>query len=252
MDKYADDTYLVIPANNVQTCAAEIANVSDWVTVNYLSLNCAKSAEIVFVAPRSKRDIVIPPVAVPGFKRVDSLKILGVTISRRFAVTGHVDHLLTACAQTLFALRTLRHHGLPTAALHTVFQATVVARLAYASPAWWGYANPADRARLEAFLRRSVLFGHRAASAPTLASICATADDKLFRHITNNKQHLLYPLLPPPRDDHYELRTRTRHNLVLPIRTSAVNNCNFIIRMLYKDMNYSSRSQFLSVQQDNN
>jgi len=95
MDKYADDTYLVIPATNVHTCAVEIANVSDWATVNNLSLNRAKSAEIVFVAPRSRRDIVIPPAAVPGFKRVDTLKVLGVTISRRFAVTGHVDHLLT-------------------------------------------------------------------------------------------------------------------------------------------------------------
>ena len=176
---------------------------------------------------------------------IDTLKVLGlgVIISRRFAVTGHVDHLLAACAQTLFALRTLRRHGLPTAALHTVFQATVVAKLAYASPAWWGYANAADRARLESFLRRSVLFGHRAATAPTLTSICAAADDKLFKNIICNTQHLLHPLLPPPRDDHYELRNRTHHNLILPIRTSSVNNCNFIIRMLYKDMNYTSLSQ---------
>lgn len=250
MDKYADDTYLVIPASNILACAAEISNVSDWAIVNNLSLNRAKSAEMVFVAPRSRRETVIPPAAVPGFKRVDSLKVLGVTISRRFSVTGHIDHLLAACAQTLFALRTLRRHGLPTAALHTVFQATVVAKLAYASPAWWGYTNAADRARLESFLRRSVQFGHRAASAPTLATICAAADDKLFRHITSNTQHLLHPLLPPPRDDHYELRNRTSHNLILPARTSAVNNCNFIIRMLYKDLNYSSLSQSLSTQQD--
>ena len=225
MAKYADDTYLVIPASNIQTCAAEISNVSDWATVNNLSLNRAKSAEIVFVAPRSRRETVIPPAAVPGFKRVDSLKVLGVTISRRFSVTGHVDHLLAACAQTLFALRTLQRHGLPTTALHTVFQATVVAKLAYASPAWWGYTNAADR-RLESFLRRSVQFDHRAASAPTLATICAAADDKLFRNIISNTQHLLHSLLPPPRDDHYELRNRTCHNLILPARTSAVKNCN--------------------------
>jgi hypothetical protein len=59
-----------------------------------------------------------------------------VTISRRFSVAEHADNLLAACAQTLFALRTLRQHGLPTCAFQTVFQATVVAKLAYASPVW--------------------------------------------------------------------------------------------------------------------
>jgi hypothetical protein len=242
MAKYADDTYLVVPAANVQSSAAEIASVEVWATANNLSLNRVKSAEIVFVSPRSRRDVAIPPSAVPGFQRVETIKALGVTISRRFAVTDHVDNLLAACAQTLFALRTLRYHGLPTSALHAVFQATVVAKLSYASPAWWGYAHAADKMRLEAFLRRSIRFGYWSASSPTLAEICAEADDKLFGHVCCNTRHLLYPLLPPSRDEHYELRDRTHHNLELPIRTSAISDCNFLVRMLYKDMNYSSQS----------
>jgi len=114
--------------------------------------------------------------AVPGFQRVESIKALGVIISRRLSVTDHVDHLLASCAQTLFALRTLRHHGLPTSALHNVFQATVVAKLTYAAPAWWGYANTSDKARLEAFLRRSVRFGYRAA-------FCSSPSSR--RNVTN-------------------------------------------------------------------
>ena len=156
IDKYADDTYLIIPASNVQTIAAEIANVEARAAANNLTLNRLKSVEIVFVTPRSRRDVTIPSPAVSGFQRVESIKVLGVTLSRRFSVTEHVDRLLAACAQTLFALRTLRQHGLPTDALHAVFQATVVAKMTYASPAWWGYASATDKARLEAFLRRSV------------------------------------------------------------------------------------------------
>jgi hypothetical protein len=34
MDKYADDTYLVIPAANVDWCAAEIAHVEEWAVYN--------------------------------------------------------------------------------------------------------------------------------------------------------------------------------------------------------------------------
>ena len=44
MHKYADDTYLVVPAANVQSCAAEIANVELWADINNLKLNRTKSA----------------------------------------------------------------------------------------------------------------------------------------------------------------------------------------------------------------
>ena len=136
MVKFADDTYLIVPAANVQSCADEIAQVESWAAGNNLTLNRIKSVEIVFVSPWSKRGVDIPPPAVPGFARAESIKVLGVTISRRFSVTGHVDNLLVSCAQTLFALRTLQHHGLQTNELHAIFQATVVTKLSYASPAW--------------------------------------------------------------------------------------------------------------------
>jgi len=235
MAKYADDTYLVIPAVNADSCAAEVDNVENWARTNNLRLNRLKSLEIVFVGPRSRAEAEIPAPAVPGFARVESIKILGVTVSRRFSVADHVDNLLAACSQTLFALRTLRHHGLPTPALHVIYQSVVVAKLSYASPAWWGFTNAHDRSRLEAFLRKSTRFGYRAASSPTLASVCAEADDKLFQSISNNRRHLLYPLLPPKRIVHYETRDRP-HPFQLPARSSAVCDNNFFMRMLYKGM----------------
>ena len=80
-DKYADDTYLIIPASNSQSCADEIAQVEQWARENNLSLNRTKSVEIVFVSLRSQRDLVIPPPAVPEIERVESLKALGVTFT---------------------------------------------------------------------------------------------------------------------------------------------------------------------------
>ena len=136
MVKFADDTYLVIPASNCGSYAEEIQHVGDRASSNNLRRNHVKSMEIVFVSPRCRRAMVIPPPAVPSIPRVEEMKALGVTISRKFSVVQHVNHLIVSCAQSLFALRTLRHHGLPTDALHTVFQATVVAKLSYASPAW--------------------------------------------------------------------------------------------------------------------
>jgi hypothetical protein len=56
MDKYADDTYLTVPASNFSWCADEINNIETWATNNNLKLNRAKSVEIVFVSPRGRRD----------------------------------------------------------------------------------------------------------------------------------------------------------------------------------------------------
>ena len=235
MVKFADDTYLIIPASNNDSCSREINHVENWAKTNNLQLNLAKSVEIAFVPPRCRRAVVIPAPAVPDIPRVEFIKALGVTLSRKFSVAQHVDQLLVSCAQSLFALRTLRHHGLPTDASHTIYQAIIDSKLAYASPAWWGLTTAADRARLEAFLRRSVNTGFRSDTAPTLGVICSERDDALFAKITSNANHLLHQLLPPRRETNYSLRPRA-HDFTLSGRTSSLNDNNYITRMLYKNI----------------
>ena len=44
--KYADDTYLIISASNVNSCTSEIEHIELWSTTNNLQLNRAKSSEI--------------------------------------------------------------------------------------------------------------------------------------------------------------------------------------------------------------
>ena len=168
--------------------------------------------DIVFVSPRIKRAVIIPPPSVPGFVRAESIKALSVTINRLFSVTKHFDNLLASCAQSLFAMRNLWHHGLQTNALYAIFHVTVVAKLSYASPACQGYANADDKARLEALLCHSSKLGFCGDSAPTLTSICVDADDKLLRNVLYNELHLLPHFWPPPRDNHYNLRSQTNHN----------------------------------------
>ena len=46
--KYADDTYLTVPASNVDTRNAELKNITDWATIN-LSHKLSGSEEIVFM-----------------------------------------------------------------------------------------------------------------------------------------------------------------------------------------------------------
>lgn len=244
MHKYADDTYLVVPADNIHSSVAEISHVEKWAGENNLVLNFRKSVEIVFVPPRSRRAIEVPAPAVPNIARVDMIKALGVTISRKFSMSHHVENLLASCAQTLFALRTLRQHGLSTSAVHTVFKATVVAKLSYASSAWWGFTSVDDRNRLEAFLRRSARLGYRLPTDVTFTNICEQSDETLFNSIKHNANHLLYPLLPQERisSQHYSLRQRS-HNFQISMRTTTLNDNNFLNRMLFRGLSNTSDSQ---------
>ena len=108
--KYADDTYLIIPAANVNTRSNELQHISDWAASNNLSLNLSKSEEIVFVDKRKKHKFNIPDT-LDGLKRVQNIKSLGVTFTNGLSVT-HVQHLTTSNAQILYALKILRAHGL--------------------------------------------------------------------------------------------------------------------------------------------
>jgi len=101
---------LIIPANNQNTCKAEIQHIEQWANCNNLKLNRPKSKKIVFrpTKPRSCRQTDLPPPivqknaptladwvvvivrrswrvflnhSVQGFERVQRISVLGVSHS---------------------------------------------------------------------------------------------------------------------------------------------------------------------------
>ena len=75
---------------------------------------------MVIIKPRSNRQIQVPHTVIPGFSRVQSMAALGVTFSHKLTFKDHIDNLLAACAQRLFALRVLRTHGMSNAAIQLI------------------------------------------------------------------------------------------------------------------------------------
>ena len=76
------------------------------------------------------------------------------TVTNTLTVNEHVDRVLSNCAQSVFALKTLRAHGLNRECLHNVFSAVILAKLTYAVSAWIGFTRAGERERIEAFIRR--------------------------------------------------------------------------------------------------
>jgi len=107
-------------------------------------LNRSKCVEIIFHDSRRKRQYAAPP-PLPNVPRVQSIKILGVTISSNLSVAEHVNRVISSSAQSVNAVRLLRTHGMTIASLHIVYKAVTLAKLTYAASAWWGYITAADQ-----------------------------------------------------------------------------------------------------------
>jgi len=54
MDKFADDSYIIVPAVNSSSRLAEIKHAENWASVNNLKVNPTKYMEIAFVDKRRK------------------------------------------------------------------------------------------------------------------------------------------------------------------------------------------------------
>jgi len=121
--------------------------------------------------------VQVPPPC-QSIETTDKLTVLGVVINDRMTAADHVGYLLSSCSSLLYMLRTLRNHGTPEVSLKDIFRATVMA--IYCAPAWSGFCSAADRAKLDAFLRRCKRSGYCELSVPTMAELFTDADDAYF------------------------------------------------------------------------
>ena len=227
--KYADDSYLLIPASAILSTSSELANVDAWAKTCNLRLNAAKTRELIITLPRTRLRDSPPPF--PGLERVSELKILGVTISGKLGFGPHISLTCTKARQSFYALRLLTSHGLSGVRLHDVAQATTLARILYASPAWFGFANADQRTRINAIIRKMIRLGYLPADQPLLEVLCNRADQSLFTSVLHNPGHVLHDLLPPVKVTTYSLRPRS-HNRVIPF-ANAFTRRGFIFRMIY-------------------
>jgi len=89
--KFADDTYLVILAMNVNTRAIELENIEMWSRKNNITLNRSKSNEIIFTDSKKRHQIQEPSQEMDT-ARVMSIKILGVTMTNNLSVSTCLWH----------------------------------------------------------------------------------------------------------------------------------------------------------------
>ena len=147
-------------------------------------------------------------------------------------MSEHVRDIIGKCGQVIYALKVLSTHGMSANALKEIYRSVVLAKLLYASPAWWGYTTVSDKQRIEAFIRRDVRLGLYCVDDPTPTQLAEDADETLFSSLTYNQCHVLRQFLPDVNSHHYSLRPR-RHNFTLPVKGDGRN---FITRQLFANI----------------
>ena len=228
--KFADDLTLIIPARNLETRQSELNNIQSWSNENNLQLNCKKSQEMIISRPRTRQIQDIPEL--PDIRRVMSVKLLGVTLTGQFSMELHISEVISSSARALYALRILRTHGMKDADLQTVFRATALSKLLYASPSWWGFTSADQRNRLEGFLRKATRARFYPEGSPTFSKLCEAADVALSNRIVTNVHHPLQGFLPPRLSRPYNMRPR-EHEFQLPDKQNSIHERNFLIRIFY-------------------
>ena len=118
-------------------------------------------------------------------ERVKSMKILGVihVLNNKLRAADHVRAILNNCSRSLYALRILKAHGLQSQAIHKVTEATLMSRLLYASPAWWGLTTTKDKLNLERQQRKLIKMNYLPDKETTFEKKVHTAEEKLFKKI---------------------------------------------------------------------
>src|SRR6218665_2226028 len=113
MSKYADDTYLLIGSSMLHTAVEELFdNIKSWALKNNLKIHPSKTKEMIVVGLRSTRTQPPAEPIIPGAKRVEQLRVLGVLLNPQMSMGDPIDRAVSSCASSKFALRTLRAHGL--------------------------------------------------------------------------------------------------------------------------------------------
>ena len=182
--------------------------------------------------PRSRLGDI--PFPVPGIERVNTMKILGVMFEEDLTFRVHVEKILTQSSQSLYAVRSLMAQGLSGTHLWDVTRATIVSRILYASPAWWGMLDEGSRQRLQALLTEIQKQGLLSSTHPPLKELCDAADSRLFAEILHNPHNVLHKLLPPVRDQIHNTRQRS-HNRQIPLIENNTFKKTYINKMIFKD-----------------
>ena len=131
----------------------EIYNLMKWCQGNNLSLNVAKTKELIVNYRRKEHQFDAITINGETVERVKDFKFLGVTISEDLTWDSHTDHIVKKAQQRLYHLRRLRKFGMRPKILRSFYRGTTESILTGTINAWYGNCSCHNRKALQRVVR---------------------------------------------------------------------------------------------------
>ena len=145
---FADDTTLYTTLNTQEDINDilndELVKLNNWLKVNKLSLNVAKTKAMLFHMPEKQIPNLRLKIAGSNIEFIDHFNFLGITINKHLNWTKHMDILSAKIAKTVGILNTLKH-VLPTNILKMIYNSLILCHLNYGILLWGVHHNANDK-----------------------------------------------------------------------------------------------------------
>ena len=101
---------------------------------------------------------------------------------------------------------------------------------------WSGFIKSEEKAKLQSVLNKTARYGFLTEWSPkTIDELLESSDITLFKAALGNPDHVIHPLLPPPKAPGYNNLRKRCHGL-LPTTKSNLLRKNFVYRMLLRHL----------------
>ena len=134
------------------------------------------------------------PPALDEIEQLHCVKLLGVFFQDNLKMDSHVHYILSQCAQRMYLLKLLQHHGMPLNKLRIVVYSLIVSRIRCAIVAWGGFVSAEHNCKIDAMFKRLKRYGYTKDNF-TLSDLLDEADYDLFSSMC--RHHHYFPTCFP-------------------------------------------------------
>jgi len=194
-------------------------------------INQNKTKEMI-LGSLAKQPIACLTIHSGDIERVDTFKLLGVTVSSDLSWEAHINTICARVAPQLYYLKQLKCTGLPADDLLYFYSTVIRPVLKYGCAVWHHDLTVARSQKLESLQKRALRIIHQIVCDMLYDSACAFAGvqplsarryelgRRLFRSITQSDS-CLHDLLPQRRDS--EILSRLQRHSVYPVPLTKTN-----------------------------
>ncbi|XP_078349221.1 uncharacterized protein LOC144634192 [Oculina patagonica] len=235
--KYVDDTTLaeVIAKDSESNIQEAVDTVALWSRCNKLQLNVDKCKELTIDFKKIKQSFAPISINSLDLDLVNSVKILGVTITDTLHWNNHVTEIIKKANKRLYFIKLLKRACVPRKVILNFYCTCIRPVLEYCAPAFH-HSLPAYLSDdIERVQKRALFIIDPQASYQDILSSCNLSTlkerrsilcKKLFNKIMLDSSHKLHKYIPQENVNMYNLRSQ-RHFQACKARTNRFKHSFF-------------------------